>query len=120
MIEIRPDQMQVFQDKVRAAYVKRVRVYLRSVRREWVAKQSDASLDALVRRQVIAAESFGVSTETGIVRFIEVGLALGEDFYRSGQHPEAERVLMHAGMDADKKLQHLEEITSKAAKRPVV
>lgn len=115
MIEVRPDQIQVFQDKVRAAYVKRVRGYLREKRRESVAGLNDEELDALVRRQVIAAESFGIASETGVVRFIEVGLALGgEDFHSSGKHPAAERVLMHAGIAADKKLEQLEALAAKA------
>lgn len=119
MIEVRPDQIQVFQDKVRAAYVRRVRGYLREKRRESVASLNDEGLDALVRRQVIAAESFGIASETGVVRFIEVGLALGgEDFYSSGRHPAAERVLMHAGMVPEKKLQQLEELAAKALHSP--
>jgi hypothetical protein len=93
--------------------VKRVRSYLRDKRREWVASLDDKGLDALIRRQVIAAESFGIATETGVVRFIEVGLALGEDFHISGRFPEAERVLHHAGMNPEKKLQQLEEIAGK-------
>lgn len=113
MIEVRQDQMQVFQEKVRASYVKRVRGYLREKRREWVASLDDMGLDALIRGQVIAAESFGIATEAGVVRFIEVGLALGEDFFASGKFPEAERVLHHAGLNPDKKLQQLEEIAGK-------
>jgi hypothetical protein len=113
MIEVRQDQMQVFQEKVRASFVRRVRSYLREKRREWVASLDDKGLDALIRSQVIAAESFGIATETGVVRFIEVGLALGEDFSTSGRFPEAERVLHHAGMNPEKKLQQLEEIAGK-------
>lgn len=105
--------MQVFQEKVRASYVKRVRGYLREKRREWVASLDDRGLDALIRGQVIAAESFGIATEAGVVRFIEVGLALGEDFFTSGKFPEAERVLHHAGLNPDKKLQQLEEIAGR-------
>lgn len=115
MIEIRLDQVQVFHEKVRAAYVKRVRGYLRKKRADWITHLDEEALDALIRRQVIAAESFGIISETGAVRFIEVGLALGEDFYSSGKHPAAERILLHAGLDADKKLQQLEEIAGKEA-----
>jgi hypothetical protein len=115
MIEIRLDQLQVFHEKVRAAYVKRVCSYLRKKRREWVRTFANDALEASVRRQVIAAESFGIASETGVVRFIEVGLVLGEDFYSSGRYPEAERVLLHAGLDPDKKLQELEMIINQAA-----
>lgn len=115
MIDIRPDQMQIFHEKVRAAYVQRVCSYLRQKRAVWVAGHDDAALDALVRRQIIAAESFGIASETGAVRFIEIGLVLGEDFYSSGSHPEAERILLEVGLDADGKLQQLEEIATSIA-----
>jgi hypothetical protein len=119
MIEVRPDQIQVFQDRIRAVYVRRVRGYLKEKRKESVAGLSDEELDALVRRQVIAAESFGIAAESGIVRFIEVGLALEDEvFHSSGKHPAAERILMHAGMDADKKLQQLEVLAAKAPHSP--
>jgi ABC-type hemin transport system substrate-binding protein len=42
----------------------------------------------------------------------------GEDFHASGKHPAAERVLMHAGMAADKKLQQLEALAAKASPSP--
>lgn len=116
MIEIRLDQVQVFHEKVRAAYVKRVRSYLLKKRAEWVSSLAEEALDSLIRRQVIAAESFGIISETGAVRFIEVGLALGDDFYSSGKYPAAERILLLAGLDADKKLQQLEELASKEAR----
>lgn len=116
MIEIRPDQVQVFHEKVRATYVKRVRTYLRKKRAEWVSALDEEELEALIRRQVLAAESFGIISETGTVRFLEVGLALGEDFFSSGKHPAAERVLLNTGMPADKKLQQLEELASTSGK----
>lgn len=116
MIEIRPDQVQVFHEKVRATYVKRVRIYLRKKRAEWVRPLDDEALEALIRRQVLAAESFGIISETGTVRFLEVGLVLGEDFFSSGKHPSAERVLLQTGLPADKKLQQLEELASSLGK----
>ncbi len=115
MIEVRPDQLQVFQDRVRGAYVKRVRKYLREKRADWVRPLPDGEVDALVRRQVLAAESFGIASETGVVRFIEVGLVLGEDFFSSGKHPEAERALLMSKLDPEAKIQRIEEIAAKAA-----
>lgn len=112
MIEVRPDQLQIFRDKVRATYVKRVCTYLLEKRGEWVSKLQKDDLDALVRRQVLVAESFGIASETGVVRFIEVALILGEDFVSSGKYPEAERILLQANMDAELKMQSLEEIAA--------
>ncbi len=115
MIEIRPDQLQIFQDRVRGAYVKRVRKYLREKRTEWVHPLTDCEIDNLVRRQVIAAESFGIASETGVVRFIEVGLILGEDFFSSGKYPEIERTLLISKLDPEEKIQRIEDIAAKAA-----
>lgn len=112
MIEIRLDQVQVFHEKVRATYVKRVRSYLRKQRAPWIAPLTEEELDSLIRRQIIAAESFGIISETGAVRFIEVGLALGEDFFTSGRHPDAERILLQQGLDTETKLQKLEALAT--------
>lgn len=117
MIEIRPDQMQIFQDQVRSTFVKRARRYLRDKRGEWVGQTNDEALEALIRSQVIAAESFGIATEAGVIRFIEAGLILGVDFYSSGQYPDAERILHRAGVDQDTKLKQLEELAGSAAAR---
>jgi hypothetical protein len=119
MIEVRPDQMQVFHEKVRAAYVMRVCGYLREKRRDWVSPMTDEALDNLIRRQVVAAESFGIASEAVVVRFIEVGFPLGHDFYSSGRYPQAERILLQAGLDPDKKLQQLEDIARKSALTPI-
>lgn len=93
MIDIRPDQIQMFLEKVRTTFAGRVASYLKSVHREWVQKLSEQELYSLIRRQISAAEQYGITTEAAVVQFIETGLAYGEDFHSSGQYPEAERIL---------------------------
>ena len=93
MIEIRPDQMQMFLEHVRSTFVSRVAGYLKNHRREWVQELGKSELEALIRRQVIVAEGYGITTEVPVVQFVEVGLAYGEEFHSSGQYPEAERIL---------------------------
>lgn len=93
MLQIRPDQMQVFLDYVRESFVARVVQYLRSAQAAAVAAMADEDLRAFVRRQIDAAEGYGITSEAPVVKFIEIALAFGEDFHRSGQWPEAERIL---------------------------
>lgn len=94
MIEIRPDQIQLFLDKVRSTFVSRVAAFLKTHHRDWVQEAGTEGLDALIRRQIVAAEGYGITTETSVVQFIQAGLAYGEDFHSSGQYPEAERILL--------------------------
>lgn len=94
MIDIRPDQIQMFLEKVRSTFVGRVTAYLKANHRQWVDAMQPQDLEALIRRQVSAAEGYGITTESSVVQFIETGLAYGEDFHSSGKYPEAERILL--------------------------
>lgn len=117
MIEIRPDQMQMFLEHVRSTFVTRVAVYLKAHRREWVQELGKSELEALIRRQVVVAEGYGITTEVPVVQFIEVGLAYGEEFHSSGQYPEAERILTQE-IDGQLKGQQLQEAARQAFQRP--
>lgn len=109
MIEIRPDQMQMFLDQVRSTFVSRVASYLKAHHREWVQEMDTKELQSLVRRQISAAEGYGITTEVPVVQFVEVGLAYGEQFHSSGQYPEAERILTQ-DIDGTLKMQQLQEL----------
>lgn len=109
MIEIRPDQMQMFLEYVRSTFVTRVAAYLRAQHRAWVQALENKDLHDLIRRQVQAAEGYGIATEVPVVQFIEMGLAYGEDFHSSGQYPEVERILTQ-DLDGMQKSQQLQEL----------
>ena len=94
MLQIRPDQMQVFLDYVRETFTARVVTYLRADWKDATASMDDAALRDWTRRQIDAAESYGITTEAPVVKFIEVALTCGEEFHSSGTYPEAERILM--------------------------
>ena len=112
MIEIRPDQFQMFLEKVRTTFVGRVTAYLKANHREHVQELNKTELEALVRRQITAAEGYGISTEISVVQFIETGMAYGEAFHSSGQYPEAERILLQ-DVDGAVKAQQLQEAAKK-------
>ena len=115
MIEIRPDQMQMFLEQVRSTFVSRVAAYLRAHHRSWVQEMDNTDLQSLVRRQIAAAETYGITTEVPVVQFIEIGLAYGEQFHASGQYPEAERILTQ-DVDGLVKMQQLKELAEHGLK----
>jgi hypothetical protein len=89
MLQIRPDQLQMFLDHARGGFVARVVTYLKQHRSEHVKDDTGA----MVLRQMAAAEGYGIRTESSVVKFIELCAVFGEDFHDSGKFPLAERIL---------------------------
>jgi len=89
MLEIRQDQMQMFLARARESFVSRVVGYLKQHRAEHVKED----LAGMVRRQIAAAEGYGIRTEAAVVKFTELCAVFGEDFHDSGKYPEVERIL---------------------------
>jgi hypothetical protein len=108
MIDIRPDQIQLFLEKVRKTFAGRVATFLKANHGDALATLPADSLEGMIRRQIAAAEGYGLVTEAAVVEFIEIGLAFGEDFHSSGKFPEAERVLTQE-LDPPVKIQQLRE-----------
>lgn len=112
MIDIRPDQLQMFLEKARKTFVGRVVAYLKANHAEWAQTLQPAELDAVIRRQVAAAEGYGLTSEVAVVQFIEIGFAFGEDFHSSGKYPEAERILLQ-DVDSGVKVQQLRDAATR-------
>jgi hypothetical protein len=89
MLQIRPDQLQMFLDHARGGFVARVVQFLRKQRSEHVNDETPS----MVQRQMAAAEGYGIRTEASVVKFIELCAVFGEDFHDSGRFPLAERIL---------------------------
>jgi hypothetical protein len=89
MLVIRQDQMQMFLDRARDGFVGRVVNYLKLHRSE----HAKGDVAAMVRRQISAAEGYGIRTEAAVVKFTELCAVFGEDFHDSGKFPEVERIL---------------------------
>ncbi|HWB06989.1 MAG TPA: hypothetical protein VG796_28455 [Verrucomicrobiales bacterium] len=89
MLEIRQDQMQMFVDNARNGFVARVVSYLKLHR----AEHAKEDVAAMVRRQITAAEGYGIRSEAAVVKFTELCAVFGEDFHDSGKYPEVERIL---------------------------
>lgn len=102
MIEIRPDQMAVFAARDLAAFTERAFTYLREAHRAALREMSDDELRARIARQTACARNYGINAEAGVVQFIEIALAFGEDFHGSWRYPAAERILASSCHEVDK------------------
>ena len=89
MLEIRQDLMQMFLDHARETFTARVVSYLKKHRGEHVKED----VAVMVRRQIAAAEGYGIRTEAAVVKFTELCAVFGEDFHDSGKYPLVERIL---------------------------
>lgn len=102
MIEIRPDQMAVFESRDRAAFTGRALAYLREAHRAALRDLADEELRAKIERHTASARSYGITAEAGVVQFIEIALAFGDDFHSSWRYPAAERILTSSRNEAEK------------------
>ena len=93
MIEIREDQMQMFAEMDRTAFVRRAAAYLRATHGDALPLPEEAELEELIRRQSLAARGYGLQAEAEVLQFIEIGLAFGEDFHCSRKYAAAEEIL---------------------------
>ena len=79
----------MFLDHARGGFVARVVAYLKQHRAEHVNDDTGS----MVQRQMAAAETYGIRTETAVVKFIELCAVFGEDFHDGGRYPLVERIL---------------------------
>ncbi|HEV7403997.1 MAG TPA: hypothetical protein VGO11_13750 [Chthoniobacteraceae bacterium] len=93
MIEIRPDQMEIFEERSRASFVRRAAAYLREAHEAALSAIDEPALEALIHRQSAVAQGYGLSSELAVMQFIEIGLAFGEDFHGARKYPRAEEIL---------------------------
>jgi len=97
--------MQMFAERRRSSFVRRVADFLRDNDPE-AAEMPPAEIEALVQRQTAAAASYDINTEAAVVQFIEIGLVFGEEFHSSGEFPAAEQILA-SELDGTLKMQEL-------------
>jgi hypothetical protein len=89
MLEIRPDQLQMFLDQAREGFTGRVVSYLKQHRPGHMPPDPAE----FVKRQMAAAEGYNIRAESSVVKFCELAAVFGEDFHSSGKFPVAERIL---------------------------
>jgi hypothetical protein len=76
MLEIRQEQMQMFLDRARDGFIGRVVNYLKLHR----AEHAQGDVASMVRRQITAAEGYGIRSEAAVVKFTELCAVFGRTF----------------------------------------
>jgi len=118
MIEIRPDQMEVFATLAQASFVRRATAYLREAHGEALRGITAPELTDRIQRQMGIAAGYEVSGEADVMQFVEVSLVFGDDFHCSSRYPAAERVLATKA-DGATKMRHLLAAAQTEFKVPV-
>ncbi len=112
MLDIRPDQMQMFADRAKRTFQDRVLTYLKTQHGERLQDLDDKQATERIRQLSAAAEKYGINTEAPVVQFIELALVYGDDFHDCGQYPQAESILNGAA-DGPAKMAALCELASR-------
>jgi hypothetical protein len=82
-MQIRYDQMKALLSASRARFNRTAAVYLRTQHAGHPVIQNDSSVAEFVDQGVKQAAKFGITREVDVIRFLEVLLAIGEDFESS-------------------------------------
>ena len=81
MLVIRRKQMEVLGDYVQRQFEHRMKEQLRTLWREEVGQMSDEELHALIREGITSAESYGITDETDVERYLELMVRRGARFH---------------------------------------
>lgn len=112
-MQIRREQMDVFQAIARKNFVTRAREYLRAKYPEEHRRRGEAGMRALVEETMERVKPYGLDTEAGIVLCAELSIKYGEDFYE--REPWAQYILTHKELESVEKTDGLAEYLGEQA-----
>ena len=79
---------------------------------EQCAKQSEEGLSKFVATNIDRALGYGLERERDVCKFLDVAMALGEDFDRSGDYPWAKEILEDEWGTGEEKIDRLVKLAS--------
>ena len=106
MVHIRPEQMQQLDQHALDVFAARVARYLRAHLLPQTASMSDQQMLVLARNGILCAESFGISVEWDLCRFVQHQLRLGPNFHAG--EAWANSILKKAELDGTSKVDRLD------------
>jgi hypothetical protein len=80
LLRLRPEQLQAFAGVARGGFVERALAVVETCWPATFQAQGKAAMRGVVERALVAAERFGVTDRQGVLRWINLTLALGEGF----------------------------------------
>ncbi len=117
MLQLRPEQMEAFENYMRQRFEKKMLAHLRRTFPTRLADTTDDQLRQLISEGIQHAESHDITLEDDVRRFLEAAVILGPDFHT--QAAWAAEILRDDALDATEKMNRIEAHDAyKAARQP--
>ncbi len=113
MLTIRAEQMAILGTSVRKNFELEMADHLSQFFPEQCAKQSEEGLSKFVATNIDRALGYGLERERDVCKFLDVAMALGEDFDRSGDYPWAKEILEDEWGTGEEKIDRLVKLALK-------
>ena len=107
MLIIRKEQMETFEEYMIDAFNKKMVLHLSNVCPEETASVSDEELSLVVKNGLEKAESYDITEENDIQRFLEHMLVHGPGF-DDGSDPVAQEILHDTDLDGEDKMDKID------------
>ena len=109
MIQVRPEQIEVFRKLAQLKISERLSVYFQENYLEQVVAMGSEKLSVMIDLGLGRARNFGIDTEYDARRFIECLITYGEDFGFEGNSPWAQEILNDSMMGGSEKMDRINE-----------
>jgi hypothetical protein len=107
MLSIRPEQMAVFSASLRKRFETEMAAHLETFFPKPCARMGPEELAVFIRRTVDKALAYGIERERDVCKFLDVAMALGQDFDHDPQHSWAREILTDASLVGQEKIGRL-------------
>jgi hypothetical protein len=116
MLEIRSEQLESLSAYTAQAFEARAYAHLHRAWPEACERRGDEAVRASIRHAIGRARQYGISSERGVIRFLNAMYQCGDEF---DTEPWAAAILTDASLAPQRKLDRLaDELKSRAPDRP--
>ena len=109
MLTLRREQMQALERYALEQFIARMSARLHARFRRETEKVAEPDLRTLIRRAITKAETYGVSDEADVARYLEFVIRYGPEFDTQETTAWAGRILKHADQSGTEKMNALDD-----------
>ena len=107
MLVIRAEQTVALGASVKRRFEREMADHLSTFFPEQCAALRDDELSLFIQTTVDRALGYGINRERDVCKFLDVAMALGKDFDRSGEHPWSREILSDEMLVGQEKIERL-------------
>lgn len=107
MLVIRHEQMAALGASLRTRFEEEMAVHLETFFPEPCAALGRDALAAFIRRTIDKAIGYGIERERDVCKFLDVAMALGEEFDHDPQFPWSRNILTNSSLAGQEKTERL-------------